>query len=197
MNLETLGGDPLEELQRWIDDAAANGVSEPASMCLATADAAGRPSARLVLARGVDRRGVRFFTSYLSRKSGELQANPRAAGVFFWPSLARQLRLEGDVEILSDEESDAYFATRERGHQVAAWASEQSEPVESRTVLDDRFAHYDARFAREPVARPHSWGGYVLKPDRIEFWESRPNRMHDRIEYVRRGGVWDRRRLQP
>lgn len=189
--------DPIGLLRRWIDDAANDGIAEPATMCLATADAAGRPSARLVLARGIDRRGVRFFTSYLSRKGSELAQNPRAAAVFHWPSLARQVRVEGTVEMLSEEESDAYFAARPRGHQIAAWASEQSEPIESRELLDERYEHFEKRFAEEAVARPHSWGGYVVKPERVEFWESRPNRMHDRFEFVRTGAVWERRRLQP
>ncbi len=189
--------DPIDLLRRWIDDAADAGIAEPAAMCLATADAAGRPSARFVLARGIDRRGARFFTSYLSRKGCELAQNPRAAAVFYWAPLARQVRLEGTVEMLSEEESDAYFAARPRGHQIAAWASEQSEPVESRELLDDRYAHFEERLAEEPVARPHSWGGYVVKPERVEFWESRPNRMHDRFEFVLTGGGWERRRLQP
>lgn len=197
VNVNELDADPVGLLRRWIEDAANAGIAEPASMCLATADATGRPSARVVLARGIDRRGVRFFTSYLSRKGRELAENPRAAAVFHWPVLARQVRVEGAVGMLSDEESDAYFGGRPRGHQLAAWASEQSEPVESREILDERFAHFEARLAEGAVARPHSWGGYVVAPERIEFWQARPNRMHDRFEYVRSGGVWHGRRLQP
>ena len=190
-------GDPIDRLRRWVDDAGAAGIAEPSAMCLATADAAGRPSARFVLARGIDRRGVRFFTSYLSRKGRELADNPHAAAVFHWPSLGRQVRVEGTVETISDEESDAYFSARPRGHQIAAWASEQSEPVESRDILNDRYAHFAERLAEDPVARPHSWGGYVIKPERIEFWEGRPNRMHERMEFVRAGSAWERRLLQP
>ncbi len=197
MDANDPGTDPVDLLRLWIDDAAKAGIAEPASMCLATANASGRPSARVVLARGIDRRGVRFFTSYLSRKGRELAENPHAAVVFHWPALARQVRVEGTVEMLSDEDSDAYFAARPRGHQLAAWASEQSEPVESRDLLEERFAHFDARLGEEAVARPHSWGGYVVKPERIEFWQSRSNRMHDRFEYLLSGGAWHRRRLQP
>ena len=197
MDLRDFEGDPIDRLRRWIDDAAGAGIAEPGTMCLATADAAGTPSARFVLARGVDRRGVRFFTSYLSRKGHELAENPRAAAVFHWPSLGRQARIEGAVEMLSDEESDAYFAGRPRGHQIAAWASEQSEPLESRDVLEERYAHFEQRLADEAVARPHSWGGYLIKPERIEFWQAHPNRMHDRLEFVRKAGAWERRRLQP
>jgi pyridoxamine 5'-phosphate oxidase len=167
-------------------------------MCLATADSAGRPSARIVLLRGLDDRGLRFFTSYFSRKGRELTENPNAAAVFHWPRLERQARIEGSVAMTSEEESDEYFASRPRGHQLAAWASEQSEPIESRETLEERFRHFEERFAEEVVVpRPHSWGGYLLKPERFEFWQGRPNRMHDRFEYVRRGVVWQVSQLQP
>lgn len=167
-------------------------------MCLATAGMLGLPSARLVLLRGLDERGLRFYTSYCSRKGRELTENPQAAVVFHWPILERQVRVEGEVEMLSEEESDEYFAARPRGHQLAAWASEQSEPLESRDVLEARYAHFEARFADDTtVPRPHSWGGYVLTPRRFEFWLGRPNRMHERLEYVREGAGWHIGRLQP
>ncbi|MBV8372114.1 MAG: pyridoxamine 5'-phosphate oxidase [Candidatus Eremiobacteraeota bacterium] len=189
---------PIEKLRQWTDDAAAAGVKEPGSMCLATVGAHGRPSARFVLVRGIDERGLRFYTSYFSRKARELAENPHAAGVFHWHVLERQVRVEGEVEMLSEEESDEYFASRPRGHQLAAWASEQSEPIESYEVLEARYAHFEARFADDTVVpRPHSWGGYVLKPSRFEFWLGRPNRMHDRIECVLHDGVWRTFRLQP
>jgi pyridoxamine 5'-phosphate oxidase len=187
---------PIELLARWIDDAGGAARVDAIAMCLATADAGGRPSARIVLLRGLDERGLRFYTSYESRKGHELTENPHAAVVFYWPQLERQVRVEGTVARLSDEESDAYFAARPRGHRIAAWASEQSQPIESRETLEERFTHFDQRFD-DDVPRPHSWGGYVLTPLRIEFWEGRPNRMHDRSEYRRAGTTWHVRRLQP
>ncbi len=166
-------------------------------MCLATADRAGCPSARIVLLRGLDHRGLRFYTSYFSRKGRELAENPQVAALFHWPALERQVRVEGVAEMLSEDESDEYFATRPRGHQLAAWASEQSEPIEGREILEERFAHFDQRFAGEPVPRPHSWGGYLLKPSRFEFWLGRVDRMHDRFEFARSGAAWLASRLQP
>lgn len=157
----------------------------------------GRPSARVVLLRGLDDRGLVFFTSYFSRKGREISANPHVAAVFYWPELERQVRVEGEVDQLPEEESDAYFASRPRGHQIGAWASEQSEPVESREILDQRVQDYSERFEGDEVPRPHSWGGYVIRPSRIEFWQGRPNRVHDRLEFERTGGGWSMRRLQP
>jgi pyridoxamine 5'-phosphate oxidase len=189
--------DPITQLKQWIDDAGGPDAIEAIAMCLATADAHARPSARVVLLRGLDRRGLRFFTSYLSQKGRELAANPYAAAVFYWPRLERQARIEGAVSPLSESESDAYFNARPRGHRIAAWASEQSEPLESYALLEERFAHFEARFEGEAVARPHSWGGYLLSPSRIEFWQGRPNRMHERTLYTRSADAWNRTRLQP
>jgi pyridoxamine 5'-phosphate oxidase len=190
------GGDPLPQLQRWIDEALAAGSTETA-IALATANRAGRPSLRMVLLRGLDERGLRFFTSYGSRKGRDIAENPHAAAVFYWPQLGRQARVEGTVSPLSEEESDAYFDARARGHQLGAWASEQSEPIAARDILDERFAHFEERFDGRPIPRPHSWGGYLLSPTCVEFWEHRPNRMHDRLEFVRDANRWHVRRLQP
>ncbi|MEO6834433.1 MAG: pyridoxamine 5'-phosphate oxidase [Candidatus Tumulicola sp.] len=192
-----IDADPTRRLRRWLDDATAAGIPEPGSMCLATTDVAAHPSARMVLLRGLDQRGLRFYTSYFSRKGRELTDNPRVAAVFHWPVLERQVRVEGVAAPLSEDESDDYFAARPRGHQLAAWASEQSEPIESRDVLEDRFGHFAARFGEEEVPRPHSWGGYLITPVRFEFWQACPNRMHDRYEYVRDGVGWRVVRLQP
>jgi pyridoxamine 5'-phosphate oxidase len=189
--------DPIAQLRAWIDEARAGGVNEPNAMCLATASTSGSPSARIVLLRGLDARGLAFYTSYFSRKGRELESNPQAATTFFWPELQRQVRVEGTVERLSEDESDAYFLSRPRSHRLSAWASEQSEPVESRAPLEERVAHFDERFADDEVERPHSWGGYLIAPARIEFWQGRADRLHDRLLFVRDAIGWSLCRLQP
>jgi pyridoxamine 5'-phosphate oxidase len=193
-----VASDPIVQLQRWLDDAStADAVGEPNAMCLSTVGSDGRPSARIVLLRGLDARGLTFYTSYFSRKGRDLTANPHVAATFHWPQLERQVRVEGDVAQLDDDESDAYFETRPRGHRLSAWASEQSESIDNRELLDERMAHFDARFEGEDVPRPHSWGGYRIAPVRFEFWQGRPNRMHDRIAFERSGMSWSVSRLQP
>ncbi len=194
-----LGADPILALTRWLDEAYAvpELVLEPNAMALATVAADGRPSLRMVLLRGLDQRGLRFFTSYDSRKGRELLARPFAAATFWWAALERQVRVEGDVRRVDEDESDLYFASRPRGHRLAAWASEQSEPVESRAVLDERMAHFEERFADEEIERPHSWGGFLIVPRAMEFWQGRANRMHDRLLYRRDREDWVRVRLQP
>lgn len=189
--------DPIALLAEWIDAAGGPECLEAIAMCLATADASAQPSARMVLLRGLDQRGLRFYTSYLSRKGREFAENPRAAAVLYWPQLHRQVRIEGNVTPLGDDESDVYFNARPRGHRLAAWASEQSEPLESYETLEERFAHFDQRFEGEDVPRPHSWGGYLLTPSHIEFWQGRPNRMHERALYTRSANAWGVTRLQP
>lgn len=192
-----IGVNPIEALRRWIDEAHAAGAPEANAMCLCTVDHSARPSARMVLLRGLDDRGLIFFTSYFSRKGRELARNPRAAALFFWPETHRQIEIEGSIDRLAEEESDAYFASRPRGHQLSAWASEQSEPVESRHVLEQRLEDYARRFEDGPVPRPHSWGGLILQPDRFEFWQGRSDRLHDRIELRRSESAWMQKRLQP
>lgn len=191
------GGDPVEHLRAWIEAAHAAGSHEANAMSLSTVRENGRPAARTVLLRGLDDRGLIFFTSYFSRKGRDLAGTPFAAALFFWPEIHRQVSVEGAIEQLPEHESDAYFASRPRGHQLSAWASEQSEEVESRQVLEQRLADFAARFEDAPVPRPHSWGGFLIRPDRFEFWQGRSNRMHDRIELRREGGAWMQRRLQP
>ena len=190
--------DPIEQLARWLDAAYAHpDVREANAMTLATAGKEGRLSARLVLLRGLDSRGLRFYTSYFSRKAEQISENPRVAATFFWAPLHRQVRVEGSATQLSEDESDAYFASRPRGHQLSAWASEQSAPLEQRESLAERMAHFDERFEGDEVPRPHSWGGYVIAPDYMEFWQGQANRLHDRLAYERITGGWTLRRLQP
>ena len=196
LNENAVSANPTAQLQHWLHDALNAGVLEPNAMCVSTA-LDGQPSSRIVLLRALDERGLVFYTSYFSRKGQELAANPRAAALFYWPLLERQVRVEGRADQLPEDESDAYFATRPRGHQIGAWASEQSEPVESREILDQRMRDYGKRFEDEDVPRPHSWGGYLIRPHRFEFWQGRANRMHDRLAFVRGAGGWSVRRLQP
>jgi pyridoxamine 5'-phosphate oxidase len=193
-----IDADPIEQLRHWLDAAYAHpGVGEANAMTLATCGKDGRISARVVLLRGLDGRGLRFYTSYFSRKAEQMTENPRVAATFFWEPLHRQVRVEGAVTMLSEDESDAYFASRPRGHQLSAWASEQSAPLEHRESLVERVMHFDERFEGEDVPRPHSWGGYVIAPDYVEFWQGQANRLHDRIAYERIAGGWSLRRLQP
>jgi pyridoxamine 5'-phosphate oxidase len=189
--------DPLEQLAHWYEHAVAAGLPEPEAMALATATPDGAPSVRFVLLKGIDGRGVEFYTNYESRKGRELAANPRAALAILWKPLQRQVRLEGPVERLAPEESDAYFATRARGSRLGAWASRQSTEIPDREYLEARLAEAEARYPGEEVPRPAYWGGYVLRPDAIEFWEGRPNRLHDRERFTRAGDGWTARRLSP
>ncbi len=189
---------PLEAVRRWYDEAVAAGVPEPDAMALATASPDGMPSVRIVLLKGIDERGLRFYTNFGSRKGRELDANPRAAVTLYWQPLHRALRVEGVVERLSEEESDAYFASRPRGSRLGAWASRQGTPIEGREVLERALADVDARFPGDDVDRPDYWGGYRLVPSAIEFWEGRPNRLHDRVHHLREpDGGWRTERLSP
>lgn len=192
--------DPLARFEEWFDAVVAAGVAEPTAMVLATSDAAGRPSARAVLIKGVDERGFRFFTNHASAKARDLATNPACALAFVWPSLFRQVRVQGQAQRTSLEESAAYFATRGRGSQLGAWASRQSEIISDRQVLKDRLAALEARFAgAEEIPLPPFWGGYVVVPDTIEFWEGRRDRLHDRHLYRRSapGEPWQVQRLSP
>jgi len=188
--------DPITEFENAVERANAHQV-DTAPAVLATTDGAGRPSARLVLLRGVDARGFMFFTNYNSRKGRELAANPHAALCFYWASLDEQIRIEGSVERISREESDEYFAGRPRGSQLGAWASDQSEVLPSRETLEEKYREIERRFTDRTVDRPPFWGGYRLQPVRIEFWYGRPDRLHDRVLYVREGDVWRIERLYP
>ncbi|SPA45034.1 pyridoxamine 5'-phosphate oxidase [Cupriavidus taiwanensis] len=189
--------EPMSQFKRWFDEAVTAKLPEPNAMTLATVDADGQPSARIVLLKGIDDRGFTFFTNYESRKGLDLAANPRAALLFHWVQLERQVRVEGRVEKVSDDESDAYFATRPLGSRVGAWASAQSREVTGRDVLEQREQEYRSKFGENPP-RPPYWGGYRLVPTALEFWQGRPSRLHDRIAYrVQPGTGWQIVRLSP
>ena len=191
-----LDPDPLVELARWLEEARGI-VPEPHAMTLATSGPDERPSARMVLLRGLDERGLTFFTNHSSRKGRELERNPHAALVLYWWELGRQVRVEGSVEVTSREESAAYWQSRPRTSRVAAWASPQSRPLGGRGELDARYADTAARFEDADVPLPDFWGGYRVVPETIEFWAHRDDRLHDRIRYVRTSGEWTRERLAP
>jgi pyridoxamine 5'-phosphate oxidase len=192
------GSEPLDRVRAWYDEAVAAGLPEANAMALATASPDGVPSVRIVLLKGIDDRGIRFFTNYESRKARDLAANPRAAVALYWQPLGRQVRMEGPVERLTAEESDAYFATRDRGSRLGAWASRQGSVIAGREVLDAALAEAAARYPGDEVPRPGYWGGYRLFPDAIELWEGRPNRLHDRVHFVRGAdGGWRSVRLSP
>jgi pyridoxamine 5'-phosphate oxidase len=190
---------PLDRLGAWYDEAVAAGVAEPNAMALATASPDGVPSVRIVLLKGIDSRGVQFFTNYESRKGRDLEANPRAAATLYWQPQHRAVRVEGTVERLAEEESDAYFSSRPRGSRLGAWASRQGSPIPARDVLETALADAAERFPGDDVPRPAYWGGYRLVPLALELWQGRPNRLHDRVHWVREseGAAWREERLSP
>jgi pyridoxamine 5'-phosphate oxidase len=191
-----MNDDPVAQFNAWLEEARAAGVPHPEAMTLATADAAGRPSARMLLLKGADGEGFTFFTGYESRKGRELAENPRAALVVYWNALGRQVRVEGPVRKLSAEESEAYWATRPPRSRAAAAASRQSEPIASRDELEAEFERLLAEHG-DAVPRPDRWGGYVLEPEAIELWEHRDDRLHDRFRFTRAREGWQRERLSP
>ena len=199
---ETLGADPIAACSRWLDEAYEQCQSGlPNAVCLSTVDGEGWPQGRIMLVKSVDPRGVVFFTNYRSPKGRALEQAPRAAVTFYWPDLQRQIRVRGSVERVGPEESDAYFRTRHRGSQIGAWASEQSQSLESREVLEARCRAIERRFDGKEIARPDHWGGYVLEPMEIEFWQGREDRLHDRILFALKerdgAGGWTVQRINP
>jgi pyridoxamine 5'-phosphate oxidase len=195
---EDVLADPIAQFRRWFEDAEQAGIHEPNAMTLATVGADGQPSARVVLLKEIDRRGLAFFTNLASRKSRELDADARAALVIWWGPLARQVRFEGAVERVADAEADAYFASRPRGSQIGAWASAQSSVIPDRQTLEEAARSHDRRFGDGEVPRPEFWGGFRLVPARVEFWQGRSDRLHDRLRYTRAAaGDWRIERLAP
>jgi pyridoxamine 5'-phosphate oxidase len=189
--------DPVVQFRTWFRDALAADLHEPNAMILATATADGKPSARTVLVKGYDERGFVFYTNFEGRKARELETNPQCALLFYWGELERQVRIEGRASRVSGEESDAYFTSRPRGSRLGAWASEQSRPVQGRSVLEERVRALEAKYEGREIPRPPFWGGYRVEPDTIEFWQGRENRLHDRLVYLRNEGGWKIVRLQP
>jgi pyridoxamine 5'-phosphate oxidase len=189
--------DPLQQFRHWYADAEEAEIKAPQAMALATSTADGAPSARMVLLKSADERGFVFFTGYVSRKAGELDANPRAALLFHWDPLGRQVRVEGQVGRVAEQESDAYFSTRPRGAQLAAAASQQSTVLRDREEIDARVDELAREHEGNDVRRPDHWGGYRLVPETYEFWQHRDDRLHDRLRYRRANGEWVVERLSP
>lgn len=194
---QDVAADPISQFGIWFDGVVEAGVSEPNAFVLATAGPDGRPSARAVLMKKLDDQGLVFYTNLASRKSEDLRGNPQAAATFVWTSLHRQVRFEGAVELVADEDADRYFEERPRGAQLAAHASMQSTVVASREELDQRFEEMEAHFNGVKIPRPRAWGGWRLRPDQVEFWQGQPDRFHDRLRYSSEEGGWRIERLAP
>lgn len=188
---------PVLQFEKWFKEAVNAKVNEPNAMAVSTVSGDGQPSSRIVLLRNFDENGFVFYTNYSSKKGEEISGNPKAALLFFWPELERQVRIEGSLLKQSSADSDIYFNTRPRTSKLGAWSSPQSKSIPGRKFLDTSYAEFEKKFPGEEVPRPENWGGYVLKPNRVEFWQGRPSRLHDRILYSQKDGNWQIERLAP
>ncbi len=197
LDKQDLTRDPMDLFRKWFDLAVKKGLLTPDAANLATASKSGTPSSRIVLIKSIDQNKFTFFSSYASQKAKQLQDNPRAELVFYWPSLERQVRISGMVKKLSKQASSEYFHSRPRGSQLAAWTSNQSKPIASRKLLEKTYAHYEKEFKDQEIPLPPNWGGYALQPRQYEFWQGRPNRLNDRFLYKLSKGKWSTQRLQP
>lgn len=194
---DNVDGNPIEQFQTWFDEALDAEVEEPNAMTLATTDATGRPAARIVLLKGLDERGFVFYSNYESQKGEQIAANPNVALVFWWEPLERSVRVEGIAEKLPEDESTEYFKSRPHGSQLGAWASPQSRVIDGREVLEKRLDLVESEYEEGEVPRPPHWGGYVVRPREVEFWQGRPNRLHDRLRYRQTDDGWALERLAP
>lgn len=188
---------PIRQFQQWWNEAIKSNIEEPNAMTLATCNKNGKPSARIVLLKGLSNNGFVFFTNYESRKGKEIKENPHAGLVFFWKELERQVRIEGSVKKITEEESDEYFVLRPEQSRIGAWSSPQSSVIKNRDVLEEMFLKYTQQFSDGVIVRPPHWGGYVVTPNLIEFWQGRPNRLHDRLQYTLTNNKWVIERLAP
>jgi len=191
------GDDPISLFESWFESARKSGLFLPEAMTLSTATSDGKPSSRMVLLKSVEKAGFTFYTNYDSRKASDLDSNPHAALLFHWPILQRQVRIEGRIERISREESGEYFHSRSKGSQIGAWASKQSSELDQRKTLENQVREFEAKFAGEEIPLPDNWGGYRVIPERIEFWQGRPFRLHDRLVFERKASEWSTHRLYP
>ena len=197
LNEETVNNDPILQLTAWLNDAIENQKADPTAMILSTIDREGNPESRVVLLKELKAEGLIFFTNYDSKKGQQITINPDVSVVFFWPELERQVRIKGKAEKISEEDSESYFLSRPLDSQLGAWASPQSQVIESRKVLDNNYAHFKQHFENQEIKKPPHWGGFLIRPEYFEFWQGRSNRLHDRIAFQKSNEAWDIFRLAP